>query len=109
MAMLNVPNMFMRPREYANQADDARRKFQHNDGDHLTMLKAYNQFTKNGQDADWCWSHYLNYRALKQANDIKNQLERILRQQGCSTLSMPATDPDYYVNIRKCLLSGYFM
>ena len=73
------------------------------------MLKPYNQFVKNGMDPDWCWNNFINYRALKQANDIKNQLERILKQQGCSTKSNPPTDPLYYVNIRKCLVSGFFM
>lgn len=74
VAMLNVPNIFMRPKQFANQADDAKKKFQHNDGDHLTLLNAYNAFLKNKMDADWCWKHFLSHRALKQAFDIKNQL-----------------------------------
>lgn len=80
VAMLNVPNIFTRPRDNANLADDAKNKFKHHDGDHLSLLKAYQAFEKNGMDTDWCWKHFLNHRALKQANDIKNQLYRILSQ-----------------------------
>lgn len=109
VAMLNVPAVFLRPRDNANLADDAKRRFQHNDGDHLTLLKAFTEFQKNKMCQDWCWKHFLNFRALKQACDIKNQLEKILRQQGCSMVSRPVTDPLYYVNVRKCLLSGFFM
>lgn len=75
----------------------------------MTLLKAYTAFHKNGMDTDWCWKHFLNYRAMKQANDIKMQLENILRQQKCSLTSAPATDPLYYINIRKSILAGFFM
>lgn len=80
VAMLNVPNIFVRPRDSGDQADAAKKKFQHNDGDHLTLLKAYQAFVKNGMDTDWCYKNFLNFRALKQTYDIKNQLERILIQ-----------------------------
>lgn len=41
VALLSVPNIFMRPKEAQKDADDARAKFVHSDGDHLTMLNAY--------------------------------------------------------------------
>ncbi len=40
-AMLNVPNVFMRPKEMMKDADESRAKFSHPDGDHLTMMNAY--------------------------------------------------------------------
>lgn len=72
-------------------------------------MKAYTAFQTNGFDQKWCWNNYLSFRALKQASDIKKQLENILRAQGSKCYSAPATNPDYYVNIRKALLSGFFM
>jgi pre-mRNA-splicing factor ATP-dependent RNA helicase DHX15/PRP43 len=39
--MLNVPNVFMRPRDTAHLADEAKKKFHHKEGDHLTLLKAF--------------------------------------------------------------------
>ena len=75
----------------------------------MTLLKTFNAFKQKEGDADWCWKNYLNYRALKQSSDIRDQLAKILVQQKCSMISKPATDPNYYVNIRKCILSGFFM
>ena len=71
VALLNVPNIFVRPKDQASQSDAAKAKFQHNDGDHLTLLNVFNQYKKNGGDVDWCWKNYLNSRALKQACDIR--------------------------------------
>jgi len=55
----------MRPRENMMEADSAKRKFVHQDGDHLTLLNAYNAFIMKGMDADWAWNNFLNARALK--------------------------------------------
>lgn len=78
VALLNVPNVFMRPRDQADQSDACKAKFSHNDGDHLTLLNVFNKFKENGGDSDWCWNHFLNYRALCQANNIRDQLAKIL-------------------------------
>ena len=58
---------------------------------------------------DWCWNSYLNFRALKQSNDIREQLIRILANHRWNLESMPTSNPDYYTNIKKAVLSGYFM
>lgn len=50
VALLNVPTVFVRPRDQQAQADTAKAKFQHNDGDHLTLLNVFNQYKKNGGD-----------------------------------------------------------
>ena len=65
VAMLNVPNIFIRPRDQKDASDSAKAKFTNNDGDHLTLLNVFTSFKQNGMDADWCWSNYLNIRALK--------------------------------------------
>jgi pre-mRNA-splicing factor ATP-dependent RNA helicase DHX15/PRP43 len=44
VALLSSPNIFMRPREKAKQADEAKAAFAHPDGDHLTMLNAYHAY-----------------------------------------------------------------
>lgn len=43
----------MRPKEAAKAADEAKRKFNHTDGDHLTLLNAYHAYKLNGEDKDW--------------------------------------------------------
>nr|CAB3451956.1 unnamed protein product [Digitaria exilis]CAB3455716.1 unnamed protein product [Digitaria exilis] len=40
-AMLSAPNCFLRPREAQKAADEAKTRFGHIDGDHLTLLNVY--------------------------------------------------------------------
>jgi len=47
VSMLNTPNPFMRPREAAKAADEAKARFQHVDGDHLTLLNVYHAWKNN--------------------------------------------------------------
>jgi pre-mRNA-splicing factor ATP-dependent RNA helicase DHX15/PRP43 len=42
VALLNVPNVFVRPRDQQSESDTAKSKFSHNDGDHLTLLNVFN-------------------------------------------------------------------
>ena len=45
-----VPQVFMRPIEDQKAADEAKMRFVHADGDHLTMLKVYQAFKRNNKD-----------------------------------------------------------
>ena len=109
VAMLNTPNVFIRPRDQAEAADREKSKFAHPDGDHLTLLNVFNTFKAKDMNPDWCWNSYLNFRALKAGNDIREQLIRIMVSQKCNLESNPVQDKDYYTNIKKCILSGFFM
>lgn len=76
--MLNVPNIYIRPRNQTELADSKKSQFTNKDGDHLSLLNTFTSFKQNGMDSDWCWSNYLNFRALKQADSIREQLVRIM-------------------------------
>ena len=65
VSLISVPNIYLRPRDQQVEADAARRKFIHPDGDHLTMLNSFNAFIIKQMNPDWCWLNYLNFRALK--------------------------------------------
>ena len=41
VAALSVPQLFMRPREAAKLADEAKAQFTNQDSDHITLLNAY--------------------------------------------------------------------
>lgn len=43
-AMLSVPQCFVRPNEVKRAADEAKARFAHVDGDHLTLLNVYHAF-----------------------------------------------------------------
>ena len=98
------------------EANDARAQFVHPDGDHLTLLNVYeayrevqNQNGSNGKAiADWCWNNFLDHRSLKSADSVRKQLVRIMQRLRLPMLSPGYNSKDYYVNIRKCILSGFF-
>lgn len=72
VSLISVPNIFLRPRDQQVLADHAKKKFIHPDGDHLTLLNAFNSFVGKQMNTDWCWDNFLNFRALKQAYDVRN-------------------------------------
>ena len=109
VAMLTTPNPFMRPREAAKAADEAKSRFQHVDGDHLTLLHVYPAWKNNQEAASWCYDNFLNHRSMKSADSVRAQLMRIMTRFGLELKSADFNAKDYYVNIRKCLLAGFFM
>ncbi|KAL0903183.1 hypothetical protein M5K25_027540 [Dendrobium thyrsiflorum] len=106
-AMLSAPNCFVRPREAETAADEAKARFSHIDGDHLTLLNVYHAYKQNNEDLSWCLENFLDKRALKAADNVRQQLVRIMARLNLKLCSLNFS-PDYYVNIRKALLAGYF-
>lgn len=127
VAMLSVPYCFIRPKDNVKEADEARAKyffqtsngyligdffpnrFTHMDGDHPTLLNAYHAFKQKKENQDWCYQNYLNYRSLKAADDVREQLKQIAIKQGVKLVSTDYNSPLYYENIKKCIIAGYFM
>jgi len=111
VSLLTVPQIFLRPKDNTSDADDAKAKFIHKDGDHITMLNAFNLFKQKELDQSWCIENFLNYRSLKTANDVRNQLRRYLTKMGYQVpednffndLNKKIID-----NIKKAALAGYF-
>ncbi|CAL1164134.1 unnamed protein product [Cladocopium goreaui] len=112
-SMLSVPNVFVRPKEFGKEADDAKNRFTHLDGDHLTLLNvfhAYKQYTTEGADpAQFCYDSYINSRSMKSAENVREQLKRTMERLQLPMVSTDFRDKEYYPNIRKCLVAGYFM
>ncbi|KAK9747585.1 hypothetical protein RND81_02G001800 [Saponaria officinalis] len=108
-AMLSVPNCFLRPREAQKAADEAKARFGHIDGDHLTLLNVYHAFKQNQEDTNWCYENFINFRAMKSAENVRMQLERIMVRFNLKCCSTNFNSRDYYINIRKAMLAGYFM
>lgn len=108
-AMLSVPQCFVRPNELKKQADEAKARFAHIDGDHLTLLNVYHAFKQNREDPQWCYDNFINYRALKNADDVRAQLVKIMDKFNLRRVSTDFNSRDYYINIRKALVAGFFM
>lgn len=108
-AMLSVPQCFLRPKESQRAADEAKAKFTHADGDHLTLLNAFHAFKSEGDSSKWCWDNFINYRTMVSAVSVRKQLGGIMQRLDVPITSTPFGTRDYYVNIRKALCSAYFM
>jgi len=113
-ALLSVPQIFVRPANNRKRADEMKSHFAHPDGDHLTLLNAYHAFkgqaTSDPNSAkQWCHEHFLSFRHLSSADNVRAQLKRIMDTNQLELVSTPFEDKNYYNNIRRALLSGFFM
>ncbi|XP_019163502.1 PREDICTED: probable pre-mRNA-splicing factor ATP-dependent RNA helicase DEAH2 isoform X2 [Ipomoea nil] len=61
------------------------------------------------EDPQWCYENFVNHRALKSADNVRQQLSRIMTRFNLKLCSTDFNSRDYYVNIRKAMLAGYFM
>uniref|UniRef100_A0A0B7B8W3 RNA helicase n=2 Tax=Arion vulgaris TaxID=1028688 RepID=A0A0B7B8W3_9EUPU len=95
--------------EVKKAADESKMRFAHIDGDHLTLLNVYHAFKQNHEDPQWCYDNFVNYRSLKSADNVRQQLARIMDRFNLRRSSTEFTSRDYYINIRKALVSGFFM
>ncbi|KAF4126364.1 pre-mRNA-splicing factor ATP-dependent RNA helicase DHX15/PRP43 [Geosmithia morbida] len=113
-SLLSVPQIFVRPANNRKRADEMKAQFAHPDGDHLTLLNAYHAF--KGQSTSnpaavkqWCHDHFLSFRHLSSADNVRAQLKRIMEVNELELVSTPFEDKNYYNNIRRALLAGFFM
>jgi pre-mRNA-splicing factor ATP-dependent RNA helicase DHX15/PRP43 len=113
VACMSVPQIFMRPREAAKAADEAKAQFAHPDGDHLTLLNAYAAYSSEpvGERKKWCWENFINDRSMQSADNVRKQLSGIMNK-----LQLPLLTTDHsgkgkfdYTAIRMALTSGMFM
>ncbi|KAF1975869.1 P-loop containing nucleoside triphosphate hydrolase protein [Bimuria novae-zelandiae CBS 107.79] len=104
VSMLSVPSVFYRPKERQEESDAAREKFFVPESDHLTLLHVYTQWKVNGFSDGWCIRHFLHPKALRRAQEIRDQLLDIMKMQKMNLVSC-GTDWDV---IRKCICSGYY-
>uniref|UniRef100_A0A8C7Z3L1 RNA helicase n=1 Tax=Oryzias sinensis TaxID=183150 RepID=A0A8C7Z3L1_9TELE len=108
-AMLSVPQCFVRPTEAKKVADESKLRFAHIDGDHLTLLNVYHAFKQNHESTQWCYDNFVNYRSLMSADNVRQQLSRIMERFNLPRRSTEFSSRDYYINIRRALVTGFFM
>ncbi|KAJ7929392.1 P-loop containing nucleoside triphosphate hydrolase protein [Mycena leptocephala] len=104
-AMTSVQDVFVIPDGAQGAlAELERRKFTAEEGDHLTLLNAYNAFTRYGRSSGWCKSHALSFRAMSRAVSIRAQLKKYMQR---FNLPIESCEGDAK-RLRKCLVSGYW-
>lgn len=65
ISLLSVENIFFSPSDKREQAAEARRKFLHNDGDHLMLLNVLKGYWEVKGDYEWCRENFINARNMK--------------------------------------------
>jgi ATP-dependent RNA helicase DHX8/PRP22 len=113
-AMLQVQNVWYRPRDKMQVADQRKARFNHGDGDHLTLLAVYDGWMRENCSPVWCFENYVQARSLKRAQDTKKQLVQIMDK-----LALPVESckrgfdhrhlrRDDFNSIRKAIAAGFF-
>ncbi|KAH9974306.1 P-loop containing nucleoside triphosphate hydrolase protein [Lactifluus volemus] len=110
VAMLSVPNIWLRPYNKWKPADAAKKMLSLPDGDHLTLLNVFDEYQNNLDDRNWAWNNYISARSLAQAGNIRAQLLRIMERLGIGHVTKPYKDQtQHHMDIRRALVCGYFM
>lgn len=111
VSVLSSESIWYRPsresKEQVRIADEAQSAFVDELGDHMTMLNVYKVWQKNGGGAEWCKRHYLHYRALRQAKDIRGQLADQLSKAGVETGKRGHRVRDR--DLLRALCAGFYM
>jgi pre-mRNA-splicing factor ATP-dependent RNA helicase DHX15/PRP43 len=113
VSCLSVPQIFLRPRESAKLADEAKAQFTHAQSDHITLLNAffaYEQVPEKDRK-QWCWDNFINERSMQSAENVRKQLMGIMKKLDVQLLSSDQKgDGSFsFTDIRKALTAGMFM
>jgi len=65
-------------------------------------------YVADREDTQWCYDNFVSARSLKSADNVREQLSRIMDRFNLRRSSTEFTSKDYYLNIRKALVSGFF-
>lgn len=104
-AMLSVNNsIFYRPKDKVVHADNARVNFFLPGGDHLVLLNVYTQWAESGYSSQWCYENFVQFRSMRRARDVREQLEGLLERVEVGLSSCQGD----YVRVRKAITAGYF-
>ena len=104
VAMLSVQSVFYRPKEKQAQADAKKNKFHQPEGDHLTMLAVYQQWTNSKFSNPWCFENYIQARSMRRAQDVRKQLITIMDRYKLDLVSSGKN----FNRVRRALVAGYF-
>ncbi|KAM4834826.1 pre-mRNA-splicing factor ATP-dependent RNA helicase DHX16 isoform 2-T2 [Thomomys bottae] len=99
-AMLSVNNsIFYRPKDKVVHADNARVNFFLPGGDHLVLLNVYTQWAESGYSSQWCYENFVQFRSMRRARDVREQLEGLLERVEVGLSSCQGD----YIRVRKLL------
>lgn len=112
VAAMSVPQIFLRPRENAKVADEAKAQFVDNTSDHITLLNAYATYEEVPKEErrDWCWNNFINDRSISSAESVKRQLKGIMKRLDIPLVTCRSEKGNFDTNaIRMALTNAMYM
>eukprot|EP01113_Clastostelium_recurvatum_P038740 TRINITY_DN5828_c0_g1_i4.p1 TRINITY_DN5828_c0_g1~~TRINITY_DN5828_c0_g1_i4.p1 ORF type:complete len:671 (+),score=182.62 TRINITY_DN5828_c0_g1_i4:464-2476(+) len=132
VSMLSTEGVFFTPQDKRDEADKARKRFVSSEGDHLTLLNVYREFSRHlrlsSQHTDagqfeldmakkveskgarrWCREHFINHKAMVKVVNVRMQ---IMQYASAASIIISPDQPlneELSKNIRRCFVSGFFM
>jgi len=105
MSMLSVNgSIFYKPKDKAVLAEASRKSFFSVTGDHMMLLKVYNEWAKGDYSKEWCRDKFVQYKSMCRARDIRDQLESLCEKVELKLLSESGDS----MKILKAILGGFF-
>lgn len=104
VSMLSVQNVFYRPKDKQQLADQRKAKFHQTEGDHLTLLAVYNAWKNNKFAPAWCYENFIQVRTLKRAQDVRKQLLGIMDRHKLDVVSCGKSS----AKVQQAICSGFF-
>lgn len=105
MSMLSVNgSIFFKPKDRAVHAEASRKSFFSVTGDHLMLLKVYNDWSRTDFNKQWCYEKFVQYKSMCRARDVREQLEKLCEKVEVNLVSNTSDTG----NIRKAILGGFF-
>ncbi|KAJ3733220.1 P-loop containing nucleoside triphosphate hydrolase protein [Lentinula guzmanii] len=107
-AMLSIPNVWLRAPNQRAAADQAKAMLTVPEGDHLTLLNVFNNYSQNKDDRNWARNNFLSARALAEAENVRAQLLRTMEKYDVDVISLE-DEGKRNIGIRQALTCGFFM
>ncbi|XP_062599340.1 ATP-dependent RNA helicase DHX8-like, partial [Saccostrea cucullata] len=104
VSMLSIQNVFYRPKDKQDLADQKKAKFHQPEGDHLTLLAVYNSWKNNKFSSPWCYENFVQIRTLKRAQDVRKQMLGIMDRHKLDVVSCGKNT----ARVQKAICSGFF-
>ena len=99
-------SIFHRPKDKKEQLDKRKDTFRSEYGDHLTLLNVWELWQDSGFSNLWCQDNFIQYKTIKRARDVREQLERLCTRVGILEQVFSGKERD--IAIRKALVAGFF-
>ena len=114
VSMLSIgSSVYYDSNDEKNNSKKAHSMFEHNEGDHFSLLQIYNEWEDTDFSNIWCTENYIHPKAMQKARNIKEQLEYISKNKlGINleeeNINENNNNKDINDNIRKAIISGFF-